>query len=145
MFKIFVLLDSMLFQTMFLVYIVMITIISFTESSCNCIMGLIIYSIEGKWKYCISQQVPFKMEHFFEESATLRFEFLTLLIWVNVLITEQFLEENVPLYKEPAKRRHALSKSFIFLKINYVVISIVLGKSIQMSIETGSEMSLQFG
>ena len=58
------------------------------------------------------------MEHFFEESATLRFEFLTLLIWVNVLITEQFLEENVPLYKEPAKRRHALSKSFIFLKSN---------------------------
>ena len=70
------------------------------------------------------------MEHFFEESATLRFEFLTLLIWVNVLITEQFLEENVPLYKEPAKWRHALSKSFIFLKSNYVVISIVLGKSI---------------
>ena len=39
------------------------------------------------------------MEHFLEETAPLRFEFLTLLvIWVYVLITEQ--SRNVTLYKE---------------------------------------------
>lgn len=87
----------------------MIAIISFTESSCNCIMGLIIYSIEGKWKYYTIYLLlcPFLMEHFLEETAPLRFEFLTLLvIWVNVLITDQ--SQNVPLYKEPAKWRNSV-------------------------------------